>query len=85
MTGKKETKKVKILEICESISKVLNILRIVPRTVVMLYGYVFWDITVWFMELEDPTAQQAAFVSTIVGAGAAFFGLYVNSGKNNGE
>jgi len=33
--------------------------------------------TTWFMALEDPTNAQAAFISTIVGAGAAFFGLYV--------
>ena len=29
------------------------------------------------MGLEDPTNAQAMFISTIVGAGAAFFGLYV--------
>jgi len=32
------------------------------------------------MELPDPTNAQAGFVSVIVGAGAAWFGLYVNSG-----
>ena len=34
----------------------------------------------WFMELENPTLEQAGFVSTLVGAGAAWFGLYVGSG-----
>ena len=33
------------------------------------------------MELPDPTNAQAGFVSVIVGAGAGFFGIYVN-GKN---
>ena len=32
------------------------------------------------MALTDPTNAQAAFISTIVGAGAAFFGLYVGKG-----
>jgi len=32
------------------------------------------------MALSDPTNAQAAFISTIVGAGAAFFGLYVGKG-----
>ena len=41
------------------------------------YGTVFWVTTQWFMGLPDPTAPQAAFVSTVVGAGAAWFGLYV--------
>jgi len=44
------------------------------------YGYVFWMSTQWFMALPDPTNAQAAFISTIVGAGAAWFGLYVGSG-----
>ena len=33
------------------------------------------------MDLPDPTNAQAGFVSVIVGAGAGFFGIYVN-GKN---
>lgn len=60
----------------------LNKYRIVPRVIVVLYGYVFWHVSTWFMGLPDPTAPQAAFVSTIVGAAAAFFGLYVNSGAS---
>lgn len=31
------------------------------------------------MSLSDPNNAQAGFVSVIVGAGAAWFGLYVNS------
>jgi hypothetical protein len=30
------------------------------------------------MDLPDPTNAQAGFVSVIVGAGAGFFGIYVN-------
>lgn len=30
------------------------------------------------MALSDPTNAQAGFVSVIVGAGAGFFGIYVN-------
>ena len=35
----------------------------------------------WFMLLDAPNNAQAGFVSVVVGAGAAWFGLYVNSGK----
>lgn len=62
--------------------ELVNRWRIVPRAIVILYGYTFWRIAEWFMALEDPSAAQAAFVSTIVGAAAAFFGLYVNSGAS---
>jgi hypothetical protein len=35
----------------------------------------------WFTSLEDPTTQQASLISLLIGAGAAWFGLYVNSGN----
>jgi len=41
----------------------------------------FYNATQWFMSLPDPTNAQAGFVSTIVGAGAAWFGLYVSNSK----
>ena len=55
----------------------LDRFRIIPRMIMLAYIYAFYSATVWFMALPDPTNAQAAFISTIVGAGAAFFGLYV--------
>ena len=54
--------------------------RIVPRLFICLYGLAFFRATEWFMALPDPTNSQSAFISVIVGAGAAWFGLYVSSG-----
>ena len=51
--------------------------RAIPRLIMLAYIYAFYQSTTWFMALPDPTNSQAAFISTIVGAGAAFFGLYV--------
>jgi hypothetical protein len=42
---------------------------------------VFYQTCSWFMALDLPNNAQAGFVSVIVGAGAAWFGLYVNGGK----
>jgi hypothetical protein len=47
---------------------------------ITLYGIMFYKVTVWFMALPDPTNPQSAFVSVVVGAGAAWFGLYCGSG-----
>jgi len=58
----------------------LDTLRFIPRLLMISYGYIFWISTQWFMALPNPTNAQAAFISTIVGAGAAWFGLYVGSG-----
>ena len=55
----------------------LSAWRIFPRLLITMYGIAFWRTTEWFMQLPDPTNAQSAFVSVIVGAGAAWFGLYV--------
>ena len=52
--------------------------RIWPRLIITLYGFAFYRTTEWFMALPDPTNAQAGFVSVVVGAGAGFFGIYVN-------
>ena len=55
--------------------------RTVPRLMMVLYGIAFYQTMTWFMALENPNNAQAGFVSVVVGAGAAWFGLYVNGKK----
>ena len=55
--------------------------RFIPRLLMLLYAVAFYRVTEWFMQLPEPTNAQSAFVSVVVGAGAAWFGLYVGSGK----
>jgi hypothetical protein len=43
----------------------------------------FYEVVQWFMALPDPNNAQAGLVSVVVGAGAAWFGLYVNSGDKS--
>ena len=66
-------------------AEALNRFRVFPRLMMAVYMYMFVEACVWFMGLPTPSPSQAAFLSTIIGAGAAWFGLYVNSGpgKNN--
>lgn len=61
----------------------LDRLRVIPRLLMLAYCWVFYSSTSWFMSLADPTNSQAAFISTIVGAGAAFFGLYVGKDSSS--
>ena len=56
----------------------LSAWRIVPRMLILSYMLVFYQTCTWFMNLPDPNNAQAGFVSVIVGAGAAWFGIYVN-------
>ena len=56
----------------------LSAWRIVPRMLILSYMRVFYQTCNWFMNLTDPNNAQAGFVSVVVGAGAAWFGIYVN-------
>ena len=66
----------------EELPQFLSNWRTVPRLKMVLYGLVFDETMTWFMALEAPNNAQAGFVSVVVGAGAAWFGLYVN-GKSS--
>ena len=59
--------------------------RLFPRAFISMYIYLLWKVVTWFMALEAPTMEQAGLVSVIVGAGAAWFGLYVNSSSTKFE
>ena len=59
--------------------------RIFPRAFITMYIWLLFDSANWFMALEDPTVSQSGLISVLVGAGAAWFGLYVNSTSTNHE
>lgn len=55
--------------------------RIFPRAFVIFYFWLAYEVAIWFMGLAVPGPAQAAFSSAVMAAGAAWFGLYVNSGS----
>ena len=63
----------------DKFTETLDKLRLFPRLFITVYIWMFYDVVQWFMSIPEPTNQQACLVSIIVGAGAAWFGLYVRS------
>ena len=57
----------------------LDAWRLLPRVLIVGYSLLFYNSCEWFMSLTDPTMPQAAYLGTLSGAGAAVFGLFVNS------
>jgi hypothetical protein len=45
------------------------------------YGYLCWELACWYMSLKDPSAQQMAFVTIIVGLAVPLTNFYMNSGR----
>ena len=58
--------------------------RIFPRLFLTVYIFLLYYSTMWFMGLENPSLEQSGLISIIVGAGAAWFGLYAGTSKNRG-
>ena len=65
------------------LAKAVDSWRIFPRVFISTYIFLLYKVTIWFMNLEAPTFEQSGLVSIVVGAGAAWFGLYVNGKKTN--
>ena len=55
----------------------LNKWRIIPRALMVLYGWLCVETFLWFTTLADPNNAQGIFSSAIIGAGAAWFSIYV--------
>ena len=55
--------------------------RIFPRIFISTYIYLLYAVVIWYMDLHNPTMEQSGLVSIVVGAGAAWFGLYTGSSK----
>ena len=63
-------------------SQMIDSWRIFPRMFLSVYMYLLYYCTFWFMELDVPTMEQSGLISIVVGAGAAWFGLYAGTAKD---
>ena len=64
------------------LSQMIDAWRIFPRAFLGVYIYLLYYCTMWFMALEAPSFEQSGLISIVVGAGAAWFGLYAGTSKN---
>ena len=56
--------------------------RIFPRMFLTTYVVLLYKCVIWYMNLPAPTMEQSGLISIVVGAGAAWFGLYTGSSKS---
>ena len=61
------------------IAQAVDSWRIFPRAFLTMYIILLYYTVMWFMDLPDPTFEQSGLISVIVGAGAAWFGLYAGT------
>ena len=65
------------------LAQAIDAWRIFPRAFLSVYIFLLYYATMWFMGLEDPTLEQSGLISIVVGAGAAWFGLYTGSSRKS--
>ena len=63
-------------------SNMIDAWRIFPRAFLGVYMFLLYYCTMWFMDLPDPSLEQSGLISIVVGAGAAWFGLYAGTAKD---
>lgn len=61
------------------LARAVDAWRIFPRVFITTYIYLLYKVVIWYMEMPNPTMEQSGLVSIVVGAGAAWFGLYTGS------
>jgi hypothetical protein len=64
------------------LAKAVDSWRIFPRVFITTYIFLLYKVVIWYMELNAPTMEQSGLVSIVVGAGAAWFGLYTGTSKS---
>jgi|TARA_B110000908_G_scaffold172696_1_gene242092 hypothetical protein len=63
-------------------AKAVDSWRIFPRVFITVYIVLLYQVVHWYMALgAEATMEQSGLVSVVVGAGAAWFGLYTGSSK----
>ena len=63
------------------LAKAIDSWRIFHRIFITTYIYLLYKVVIWYMNIADPTLEQSGLVSIVVGAGAAWFGLYTGTSK----
>ena len=65
------------------LAKAVDAWRIFPRLFLTVYIVLLYKCVLWYMALPSPTMEQSGLISIVVGAGAAWFGLYTGTSKKD--
>ena len=60
-------------------ARAIDAWRIFPRIFITTYIYLLYKVVIWYMNIPQPSMEQSGLVSIVVGAAAAWFGLYTGS------
>lgn len=56
---------------------ILDAWKVWPRGMMLLFCIMSWRVVEWFMNLPDPTTQQAGLVSVVMGSATGAFAIWM--------
>ena len=59
-------------------STVLDEWKVWPRVMMLVFTLMSWRVVEWFMNLPDPSVQQAGLVSVVMGAATGAFRIWMS-------
>ena len=60
------------------VKTVLDEWKVWPRGMMVVFTLMSWRVVEWFMNLPDPSMQQAGLVSVVMGAATGAFGIWMS-------
>ena len=55
--------------------------RVFPRTFMVAYGWLCWQIFLWFKAIPAPTLEQAGFAGAVIGLAVPLCRWYFQTGR----
>lgn len=51
--------------------------KVLPRFMMLVFTFMSFRVVEWFMNLDDPTTQQAGLVSVVMGSATGAFAVWM--------
>jgi hypothetical protein len=64
-------------------AEAINRYRVFPRLIVLFVLFLTWEVTEWFMQLNSPGSEQAAFASALTAGTIALIKFYLETPKRD--
>jgi hypothetical protein len=69
-----------ILDKWERIAYLLDVYRVMPRMALVGWGFMLYEVGLWFMGLKAPDPAQSAFIVAVYGATPFILNFYMQQG-----
>jgi len=67
----------RMTQLVEQWTHAIDSLKLIPRSLILLYMYLTYKTVFWYMGLDSPTFEQSTMVSVLTSANAVAMGLFM--------